>query len=148
MFSMKYKLSLEELAKETFYNNIRQTDYPLADDYLEGLIVESCDYRELFERYKDTPGVVFLVDPPYLSTECGTYNMYWRLSDYLDVLTILAGHEFVYFTSNKSSIVELCQWMGKHKNIGNPFENCRCLTFNATVNHQASYPDMMLYTAA
>lgn len=148
MFSMKYKLSLEELAKETFYNNVRQTDYPLADDYLEGLIVESCDYRELFERYKDTPGVVFLVDPPYLSTECGTYNMYWRLSDYLNVLTILAGHEFVYFTSNKSSIVELCQWMGKHKNIGNPFENCRCLTFNATVNHQASYTDMMLYTAA
>lgn len=147
MFSMKYKLSLEELAKETFYNNIRQTDYPLADDYLDGLIVESCDYRELFERYKDTPGVVFLVDPPYLSTECGTYNMYWRLSDYLDVLTILAGHEFVYFTSNKSSIVELCQWMGKHKNIGNPFENCRCLTFNATINHQASYTDMMLYTA-
>lgn len=64
MFSMKYKLSLEELAKETFYNNIRQTDYHSADDYLEGLIVESCDYRELFERYKDTPGVVFLVDPP------------------------------------------------------------------------------------
>lgn len=148
MFSMKYKLSLEELAKETFYNNVRQTDYPLADDYLEGLIVESCDYRELFERYKDTPGVVFLVDPPYLSTECGTYNMYWRLSDYLNVLTILAGHEFVYFTSNKSSIVELCRWLGQNKNIGNPFENCRCVTFNATVNHQASYTDMMLYTVA
>lgn len=148
MFSMKYKLSLEELAKETFYNNIRQTDYPSADDYLEGLIVESCDYRELFERYKDTPGVVFLVDPPYLSTECGTYNMYWKMADYLDVLTILSGHEFVYFTSNKSSIIELCEWMGKHKSIGNPFENCRCLTFNATVNHQASYTDMMLYTVA
>ena len=145
MFSMKYKLSLDELAKETFYNNARQSDYPSADDYLEGLVIESCDYRVLFERYKDTPGVVFLVDPPYLSTDCGTYNMYWKLADYLDVLTILSGHDFIYFTSNKSSIIELCQWLGKNKNIGNPFQNCRCVTFNAQMNHQARYTDMMIF---
>lgn len=144
MFSMKYKLSLEGLAKESFYNNVRQSDYS-ADDYLEGLIIESCDYRVLFERYKDTPGVVFLVDPPYLCTDCGTYNMYWKLADYLDVLSTLSRHNFIYFTSNKSSIVELCQWLGINKNIGNPFQNCRCLTFNAQMNHQARYTDMMLY---
>ena len=48
------------------------------------------DYKELFNRYKDTPGVVFLVDPPYLSTDVGTYNMSWRMSDYLDVLNVLS----------------------------------------------------------
>ncbi|MBO5272576.1 MAG: DNA adenine methylase [Muribaculaceae bacterium] len=144
MFSMKYKLSLEELAKESFYNNVRQSDYS-ADDYLDGLIIESSDYRVLFDRYKDTPGVVFLVDPPYLSTDCSTYNMYWKLADYLDVLTILSGHDFIYFTSNKSSIIELCQWLGKNKNIGNPFQNCRCVTFNAQMNHQARYTDMMIF---
>lgn len=146
LFSMKYKLSIPEMKKEALYNNIRQSDYPTVGDYLEGIIVVSCDYKVLFEQYKDIPNVVFLVDPPYLSTDVGTYNMYWRVSDYLDVLTILSGHEFVYFTSNKSSIIELCEWLGKNRTVGNPFVNCRKVEFNATINYNATYTDMMLYT--
>lgn len=146
MFSMKYKLSIPEMKKEALYNNIRQSDYPPANDYLEGITVVSCDYKVLFERYKDTPNVVFLVDPPYLSTDVGTYNMYWKMSDYLDVLTILSGHRFVYFTSNKSSIIELCEWLGKNRTVGNPFADCRKVEFNATMNYNATYTDMMLYT--
>lgn len=146
MFSMKYKLSIPEMRKEALYNNIRQSDYPPASGYLDGITVVSCDYKVLFERYKDMPGVVFLVDPPYLSTDVGTHNMYWRLSDYLDVLTVLAGHSFVYFTSNKSSIIELCEWLGRNRTLGNPFAECRKVEFNATLNYNATYTDMMLYT--
>ena len=69
MFSMKYKLSIEDMRSEVLYNNVRKSDYAPCPDYLAGLEIESCDYRELFERFKDTPGVVFLVDPPYLSTD-------------------------------------------------------------------------------
>lgn len=146
MFSMKYKLSIDEMRKEALYNNIRTTDYPQCPDYLDGITVVSCDYKELFKQYKDTPNVVFLVDPPYLSTDVGTYSMYWKLSDYLDVLTILNGHSFVYFTSNKSSIVELCDWLGKNPTVGNPFQSCRKVEFNAHMNHNAQYTDMMFYT--
>lgn len=145
LFSMKYCLSLEELKKETFYNNVRKTGYPLCDDYLAGIEITSCDYKVLFEKYKDIPRVVFLVDPPYLSTEVGTYNMYWKLSDYLDVLTVLCDAPFVYFTSNKSSIVELCDWIDRHKSIGNPFKGAEKLEFNAHMNYNASYTDIMLY---
>ena len=145
MFSMKYQLSIEGMRKEVLYNNIRKANYPECSDYLDGLEIVSCDYKVLFEKYKDTPGVVFLVDPPYLSTDVGTYNMYWRMSDYLDVLNVLAGHSFVYFTSNKSSILELCEWIGKNRNIGNPFKNCTRVEFNAHMNYNASYTDMMLY---
>lgn len=146
LFSMKYKLSISEMKKEALYNNIRKSDYPIATDYLEGISIVSCDYKELFNRYKDMSNVVFLVDPPYLSTEVGTYNMYWKLSDYLDVLKILTEQHFVYFTSNKSSILELCEWLGENQNIGNPFKNCSKAEFNATVNYNAHYTDMMLYT--
>lgn len=145
MFSMKYKLSVPEMRKEVLYNNIRKADYPPCNDYLEGLEVTSCDYKMLFNRYKDIPNVVFLVDPPYLSTEVGTYTMYWKMSDYLDVLTVLVGHQFVYFTSNKSSIIELCEWIGRNKNVGNPFDGCTCVEFNAHMNYNASYTDMMLF---
>lgn len=145
MFSMKYATDLKTLEKETLYNNIRTTDYPDCQDYLDGLIVTSCDYKEVFEQYKDNPNVVFLVDPPYLSTDAGTYKMYWKLADYLDVLRVLAGHRFVYFTSNKSSILELCDWIGKNRNIGNPFEDCVKVEFNAHMNYNSFYTDMMLY---
>ena len=147
MFSMKYKTNLEGMRKETLYNTIRMTDYPLCADYLDGLAVVSCDYRELYERYKDVPGVVFLADPPYLSTEVGTYKMYWRLADYLDVLNVLRDKPFVYFTSNKSQIVELCEWLGKNRTLGNPFEVCGKSEFNAHMNYNAGYTDMMLYNS-
>ena len=145
MFSMKYQLSVEGMRKETLYNNIRMTDYPLCTDYLEGLTVTSCDYMRLYEQYKDVPGVVFLVDPPYLSTEVGTYKMYWRLSDYLDVLNVLRDRPFVFFTSNKSSLIELCEWIGRNQAIGDPFNGCQRIEFNAQMNYAAKYTDIMLY---
>lgn len=148
MFSMKYCLSIEEMRKETLYNTIRKTDYSLCSDYLDGLTIVSADYKQMFNQYKNTPGVVFLVDPPYLSTDVGTYNMCWNLADYLDVLTVLTGHSFIYFTSNKSSIVELGEWIGKNKLIENPFENCHRKEFNAHMNYSSSYTDIMLYTDA
>lgn len=147
LFSMKYVLDFEALQKESLYNTVRRSDY-CCDGYLDGLEITSCDYKELFARYKDTPNLVFLVDPPYLSTEAGTYKMYWKLSDYLDVLTVLQGTSFIYFTSNKSSILELREWIGQHQLIGNPFEETTKVEFNAQMNYSSSYTDIMLYKQA
>lgn len=146
MFSMRYKMSIEGMRGETLYNNVRKYGYEPCQDYLAGLEIVSCDYHELFEQYKDTPGVVFLVDPPYLSTDVGTYRMYWRLADYLDVLSVLPGHNFIYFTSEKSCIIELCEWMGRHPSLGDPFARCQRREFNATMNYSAHYKDIMLFT--
>lgn len=148
LFSGRHATEYSDLEKETLYNNIKGVDYPPCDDYLDGLTITSCDYKEVFERYKDVPGVVFLVDPPYLSTDSKTYRMYWKLSDYLDVLTVLSGHRFIYFTSNKSSIIELCDWMGRHSNLVDPFRDCHRREFNAHMNYNSSYTDVMLYTDA
>jgi hypothetical protein len=144
LFSMKYATDYEALNKETFYSRIRMTDY-CADGYLDGLLIESCDYRELFNKYRNVPGVVFPVDPPCLNTDVGTYRMCWRLSDYLDVLTVLCGAPFVYFTSNKSAIIELCEWTERNKTVGNPFVDAQKRVFNAHMNDSSSYMDMMLY---
>lgn len=129
------------------YNRIRRSGYN-SDGYLDGITVESCDYKELFEKYKNRDDVVFLVDPPYLSTEVGTYNMYWKLSDYLDVLKVLDGHRYVYFTSNKSAIIELCDWLGNNNNLGNPFREAKRKDVNASMNYNSRYTDIMLYNIA
>lgn len=145
LFSMKYATNLEELRKETFYNTVRKCDYNPCLDYLDGLEIVSCDYKELFNKYKDMPDVVFLIDPPYLSTEVGTYTMNWGLSDYLDVLQTLVGTNYIYFTSNKSSIIELCDWIGKNNALENPFIGSEKVEFNAHMNYNSSYTDIMLY---
>lgn len=147
LFSMKYRLSLAEMSKESMYNNVRKTDYD-SSGYLDGLEITCCDYRELFEKYKGRNDVVFLVDPPYLSTEVGTYSMYWKLSDYLDVLNVLKGSRFVYFTSNKSSIIELCDWLSRNKELGDPFKDATKKEFNAHMNYSSKYTDIMLYKVA
>ncbi len=142
LFTMNYVSSYDELAKATLYNRVRQTDYD-AEGYLEGVETVSMDYRQLFALYRDVPEVVFVLDPPYLSTDCGTYKDYWRLSDYLDVLKCLNETRFVYFTSSKSSIVELATWMSENKMHGNPFEGACEHRFH--VSGQAlNYDDIML----
>ncbi len=144
LFSAKTATSLAELKKQGFYNRIRQSDYT-TDGYLDGLEVVSCDYKELFKRFKGIPKVVFLVDPPYLHTEVGSYKMSWKLADYLDVLTVLKDSAYIYFTSNKSDIIELCEWIGENKVTANPFQDASKVEFRASVNYNARYTDIMLY---
>ncbi|GLB51691.1 hypothetical protein NBRC110019_07300 [Neptunitalea chrysea] len=145
LFSMKYAFSIEEMEKETMYNRIRLTDYQVSG-YLDGVERVQCDYKELYETYKNE-NVVFLVDPPYLSTDTKSYNSkdYWRLRDYLDVLSVLDGHRYVYFTSNKSQIVELCDWIETRTYTGNPFKDAVMTTTQNRVNYQSGYEDQMLY---
>lgn len=144
LFSGRYVTSLEELAKETFYHKIRQADYACGS-YLDGVEIVKSDYRQLFEQYKDMPGVVFLVDPPYLSTEVGAYKCYWKLADYLDVLKCLQGHSYVYFTSSKSQIIELVDWFTRAQFDSNPFEGAERREFNVTINPTSKYTDIMMY---
>lgn len=89
--------------------------------------------------------MVFLVDPPYLNTDVGTYTMSWTLGDYLDVLTVLKDYAYVYFTSNKSEIIELCEWIGENKVTENPFKDATKVEFRASVNYNSRYIDIMLY---
>ena len=128
----------------SIYNNMRLSDY-CCEGYLDGLEVVCCDYRELVDRYRDSPNVVYLIDPPYMATDISTYRMDWKLTDYLDVLLVLKGHPFIYFTSGKSPILDFCRWMEEHPETGNPFKGAGMSTLTARMNYSSSYTDIMLY---
>jgi site-specific DNA-adenine methylase len=145
LFSMNYATNFDDLSKQTMYNVVRKNDYEPAPDYLAGIDVVCMDYRELFDRWKHIDGVVFLIDPPYLSTDCGTYGNYWKLANYLDVLQVLKGTNYFYFTSNKSSILELTDWIEKNLGGENPFNGATKVEMNARMNHNAGYTDIMLW---
>lgn len=146
MFSGKYATCYKELEQQTLYNNIKKTDYAV-DDYLHGLEVVKCDYLKLFNMFKDNRKALFVLDPPYLSTDTTTYgsDKYWKLRDYLNVLNVLTANNYIYFTSNKSSLVELCEWFSENYSMKNPFSGAKTEAYKASVNYNAKYTDMMLY---
>lgn len=145
LFSGNYATDFAEFEGETFYNCVRTADFD-ATGYLEGVERVRGDYRELYAQHKGE-NVVFLVDPPYLSTDTSTYNSksYWKLRDYLDVLNVLDGSNYFYFTSNKSQIVELCEWIETRTSTGNPFEGATVSTTDNNLNYNSRYTDIMLY---
>jgi hypothetical protein len=144
LFSMNYVTSYHELAKQTMYNCVRTCGYDCTG-YLDGLEIVSQDYKQLFEFWRHHPAVVFLIDPPYLSTEVGTYTGYWKLRDYLDVLHTLKNTSYFYFTSNKSSIIELCDWLEVNYSAQNPFHGAIRKEVAARMNYNSSYTDIMLF---
>ncbi len=144
LFSGKYATSLSELERQTFYNTVKHSPYPLCADYLDGLEIVKHDYRELFARFKDVPNVAFLVDPPYLSTQAGHYSGYWKLADYLDVSQTIIEHPYIYFTSNKSSVIEFFDWMDAH-GFGSPFKGAVRREIRNSVSYNAQYTDIMIY---
>ena len=144
VFSGRYVTSLAEIQKDTLYNTLRQSDYT-AEGYLDGLTVVHEDYRRLFNRYRQQDGVCFLIDPPYLSTQATTYTGYWKLRDYLDVLHTLHGTNYFYFTSEKSSILELCEWLDDEYQTGNPFKGATRIDYATHLNYAAGFIDIMLY---
>lgn len=146
MFSGKYATCYKELEGETLYNNVKKTDY-IVDNYLDGIEVVKSDYLRLFNLFKDYQKVLFVLDPPYLSTDTTTYgsNKYWKLRDYLNVLNVLTTDNYIYFTSNKSSLAELCEWFSENYSLRNPFSGTKIETFKASVNYSSKYTDMMLY---
>lgn len=146
LFSANYATNFDQLKASTLYNNVKQNNYDVnAAEYLHGLEIVKCDYLELFNQYKDVPGVLFVVDPPYLTTDTKTYlsDQYWKLSDFLNVINVLNQSNFVFFTSNKSSLIELCEWLNINHNINNPFENADLKTHETRLNPSSKYIDMM-----
>lgn len=143
LFSGKWATNYKELSKETMYNVIKQTDYNV-DGYLEGLEITHEDYKDLFNRHKNDDNVLFLIDPPYLSTDNVSYSNCWKLADYLDVLKLLKGTKYIYFMSNKSQIIELCEWLENNPTIGNPFTGTEMRTQQNRLNYLATFTDIMM----
>lgn len=147
LFSMNYALSLAELETVTLYNNVKQRDYETADNYLKGLEIRKNDYRELFDEFKDNKNVFFICDPPYLSTDAKCYETYWKLRDYLAVLNCLRDTKFAFFTSDKSTLIELLDWLEENVSYNNPFAETKRVEVNASVNRSSRYIDIMILKA-
>ncbi|MCM1310900.1 MAG: DNA adenine methylase [Bacteroides sp.] len=145
LFSGNWATSYDQFAKQTFYNRAVNSHYD-ATGYFDGLEITHKDYRELFDEFKDLQNVLFILDPPYLQTECSAYksDTYWQLKDYLDVLNMLKGTKYVFFTSGKSQIIDLCKWINQNFPNAELLKGAELWEQNSRVNDFNSYKDIMI----
>ena len=90
--------------------------------------------------------MLFILDPPYLQTECSAYksDTYWQLKDYLDVLNMLKGTKYIFFTSGKSQIIDLCKWINNNFPNAELLKDAELWEQNSRVNDFNSYKDIMI----
>jgi site-specific DNA-adenine methylase len=83
--SAQRALNFTELNAQTFYGRgTVKTNYT-AEGYLDGVDIVSHDYKTLYRQYQGQE-LVFLLDPPYLSTDVSSYTANtWGLKDYLEM---------------------------------------------------------------
>ena len=114
IFSSRYFVELEPFLKYDYYNTMNKKGYdPSINDYIEGLTFVHCDWRELYQEYKDKKDVVFIADPPYLGTDLGGYvsSRSWQMKDALEVLDLLKQESFILYTSNKPGIIDVINYI-------------------------------------
>lgn len=143
LFSGKFISNYVDFKKQTFYNNLSLGMYN-ADNYLDGLIIEHDDYEAIYNKYQKLKNVVYIFDPPYLFTDVDSYKMLWTLGDYIKLIKLLYNNKYIYFTSNKSMLLELFTAFADF-GLKNPFENSEIIYRNITINKGAGYKDIMIY---
>lgn len=145
LFSGNWATDYESFAKQTFYNRSVSSHYD-ARSYFDGLEITHEDYRSLFARFSGNKKVLFLIDPPYLQTDCSSYKSdnFWSLKDYLDVISILKYSSYIFFTSGKSQIIDLCEWINSNFDQSELLADTQKWEQNSRVNSFSSYKDIMI----
>lgn len=105
---------LGDLKKDNFYNNVPRS-YLTAPDYLEGVETVRGDFREIAAPFQGDGRVLFILDPPYLSTSQDRYkSQFASIAAAVDPLEIfIKERASVYFTSSRSELPDLLGWLDR-----------------------------------
>ncbi len=148
LFTGNHAQDIDDLFTFILFNNIRKSDYALADDYLTGVEIVCQSYEQLLPQFSNQEKVLLLLDPPYVSTAQNAYkdNLYFGMVQFLRLMQFVRP-PYIFFGSTKSELLDYLQFIKNHK----PMEwqrfggNFGKVSFNATINKSASYEDNLIY---
>ncbi|HHF4499926.1 TPA: hypothetical protein ACPOV2_000091 [Haemophilus influenzae] len=147
LFSGQQVATLDDLFQHNFWHCIRQSDYPKADGYLDGVEIVKESFHTLLPKFSDDPKALFVLDPPYLCTKQESYKQakYFDLIDFLRLVNITRP-PYVFFSPTKSEFIRFVNYMLEDK-VDNwqAFENAKRITVNAKLNYQVAYEDNLVY---
>lgn len=113
-FQTNYAINKEYFKKIANYNRMPSVfaidNYKL---YLNNIERVSCDYKELLQKYStQKKNVILILDPPYLATEVGNYDLCFSLKDTLELVGIIKQYpQVLMFSSERSCVKELLHFL-------------------------------------
>ncbi|OOF65117.1 hypothetical protein [Rodentibacter sp. Ppn85] len=147
LFSGNQVSTLDELFSKDFWHCIRQSDYPKANGYLEGVEVIQESFHTLLPRHSDNPKALFVLDPPYLCTKQESYKQatYFDLIDFLRLIH-LTRPPYLFFSSTKSEFIRFIDAMIEDKwDNWQVFEGYQRITLQTNANYNGRYEDNLVY---
>ncbi|OOF46957.1 hypothetical protein BKK52_10630 [Rodentibacter trehalosifermentans] len=147
LFSGNQVSTLDELFSKDFWHCIRQSDYPKANGYLEGVEVIRESFHTLLPKHSDNPKALFVLDPPYLCTKQESYKQarYFDLVDFLRLIH-LTRPPYLFFSSTKSEFIRFIDAMVSDKwDNWQAFEEYQRITLQTNANYNGRYEDNMVY---
>lgn len=150
LFSGQQVKNLEELYAQDFWHCLRQSDYPGADGYLDGLEIVCESFHQLIPRFAGKENVLLVLDPPYLCTKQESYKQatYFDLIDFLRLIN-LTKPPYIFFSSTKSEFIRFIDAMVTDKwDNWEVFDAYHCITINASASYNGRYEDNLVYKFA
>lgn len=147
LFSGQQVGSIEALFAKDFWHCVRQSDYPTAGGYLDGIEVISESFHKLIPRYQNQEKVLLLLDPPYLCTRQESYKQatYFDLIDFLRLIN-LTKPPYIFFSSTKSEFIRYLDYMQESKTDNwESFEGYERIVVKASASKDGIYEDNMIY---
>lgn len=107
LYSSQFTDDKEKFLTKEYYNKVVKNNYnENINDYIEGIELVRQDWKDLFNDYLDKENVLFISDPPSIKKD-------WKFKNELETLEILKTNYFVYFTSSKSHIQDLIEFLNE-----------------------------------
>ena len=147
LFSGQQVKSVDELYRHGFYNCVRQSDYPTADGYLDGIEVVHESFSTLLPQFSDDKRVIFVLDPPYLCTHQASYKQdgYFDLINFLELIR-LARPPYIFFSSTKSEFVRFVDWLITTKGDNwQSFVDYHRIVVQTSTSYSGKYEDNLIY---
>lgn len=148
LFTNRFARSVDDLKKEGLWNCVSRTALSAAsaERWLEGLEIVSLDWKEVVDRYKNSPNVLFIFDPPYLATVCRGYSKQdWGIAEYKELLALMPKECFLYFSSRKMDYIPLLNTLVPHWGGKSPFLEAKIFERSSTCGANTENPEILYY---
>ncbi|THA12934.1 hypothetical protein [Rodentibacter pneumotropicus] len=147
LFSDQQVATLEDLFRNDFWHRLRQSDYPKADGYLDGVEIVQESFHTLLPKFRNEPKALFVLDPPYLCTKQESYKQatYFDLIDFLRLIH-LTRPPYLFFSSTKSEFIRFIEAMVEDKwQNWQAFEDYKRITLQTSASYSGKYEDNLVY---
>lgn len=147
LFSGKQASGLDWLLRVDLYNVLRQSDYPPAGDYLQGLEITRESYATLLPRHIDNPRCLLVLDPPYVCTMQGAYRKagYFGMVEFMRLMRLVRP-PFIFFSSTRSELPAYLTFIMETQTAGwERIAGYQTITAQVTLNKNSAYEDNLVY---